>query len=130
VGFTITRSSHDVAMFASSVAWPKSTGRFAAKTRREVDYCKYAQIVGYNSRPFTFSLQLASDHVLYVLVSIALFPFQVAVRDDRFQAVNVLRFMGFLLHLRGFPCPELWDPEEPLKWLYGPYHKAMCMTAL
>lgn len=56
------------------------------------------------------------------------FGLQVPVRDDRFLAVNTLRLIGSLLNSTGSPCRALWDPEDPLKWMYGRYDKTMCVA--
>lgn len=53
---------------------------------------------------------------------------QVPVRDDRFLAAQALRLIGYLLATKsGRPCPALWDPDEPLKWMYGRYDRVMCV---
>eukprot|EP00878_Enallax_costatus_P030244 GHUV01032913.1.p1 GENE.GHUV01032913.1~~GHUV01032913.1.p1 ORF type:complete len:267 (+),score=68.73 GHUV01032913.1:478-1278(+) len=51
---------------------------------------------------------------------------QVRARDDRFQAVNTFRLLGYLLFTVSYPCPQLWDPQDPLKDMYGRYDKTMC----
>lgn len=51
---------------------------------------------------------------------------QVGVRDDRFQAVQTLRLIGYALASVGHPCRRLWDPEQPHAWLYGRAHARMC----
>ena len=38
---------------------------------------------------------------------------QVPVRDDRFRAVQALRFMGYALATAGDACPALWDAAQP-----------------
>lgn len=51
----------------------------------------------------------------------------VAPRDDRFLAINTLRLIGYLLDGLGSPCKALWDPDDPLAWVYGrEVPKTMC----
>jgi len=54
---------------------------------------------------------------------------QVAPRDDRFQAVRTLRFIGYLLSRAGYPCSRLWDPDDPLRDDYGRYDRVICQGA-
>lgn len=53
---------------------------------------------------------------------------QVPCYDDQFEAVNTLRFIGYLLAQQGFPCAALWDPKQPTKWMYGHYEHALCVA--
>ncbi len=55
---------------------------------------------------------------------------QVAARDDRYQAIQTFRLIGYILANVGYPCSALWDPQQPLDMHYGPYEKAMCLTTL
>lgn len=51
---------------------------------------------------------------------------QVPVHDDRFKAVNTFRLFGYLLQQAGYPCTQLWDPDDPLGWMYGRYERPLC----
>eukprot|EP00882_Tetradesmus_deserticola_P027522 GHRQ01030502.1.p1 GENE.GHRQ01030502.1~~GHRQ01030502.1.p1 ORF type:complete len:138 (+),score=6.59 GHRQ01030502.1:63-476(+) len=53
---------------------------------------------------------------------------QVPVWDDRFRAVQALRLVGYMLSAAGFPCPVLWDPQDPPKKMYGRYDKTICAS--
>jgi len=61
-----------------------------------------------------------------ILVNAQPLPCQVLLEDSRYQAVQVLRLIGFVLSLIGPPCPVLWDPSDPWKDMYGPYSRIMC----
>ena len=46
--------------------------------------------------------------------------------DLRHRAVETFRFIGFLLAEMNHDCPALFDPNEPLKAMYGEYKPALC----
>jgi len=50
------------------------------------------------------------------------------VFDLRYAAANVFRAIGASLNLTGHPCPELFDPGNPLESRYGPYRERMCQA--
>jgi hypothetical protein len=62
------------------------------------------------------------------LIAATFFCAQVPVRDDHFLAVNTLRLIGYILDSTGSPCKALWDPDDPMRWMYGRYDKTMCQT--
>ena len=56
---------------------------------------------------------------------------QSPVYDHHFNAMNAFRFIGYLISTQlgggmGAACTQLWDPDNPLAWNYGPYEKTMC----
>ena len=47
--------------------------------------------------------------------------------DRRFDAVQTLRLLGYLLHAAGYACPPLFDSLEPFAPAYGPdYRDEVC----
>ncbi|GIL74081.1 hypothetical protein Vretimale_4955 [Volvox reticuliferus] len=50
-----------------------------------------------------------------------------AVFDWHFDAMNTLRFIGYVLDQKlGLPCPALWDSSDPKEWRYGYYNQIIC----
>ncbi|GAX74651.1 hypothetical protein CEUSTIGMA_g2099.t1 [Chlamydomonas eustigma] len=51
----------------------------------------------------------------------------VPVYDNHFNAMNVFRFIGYVLSTKlGYTCSSLWDPSNPYSWEYGQYTKVLC----
>ena len=48
------------------------------------------------------------------------------LRDARFEAVHTFRFLGYLLQEAGYPCPALFDRDDPFKKVYGYYDPEIC----
>jgi hypothetical protein len=49
------------------------------------------------------------------------------VFDRRFDAVQTLRLLGYMLHTAGYACPELYDDLDPFAPAYGPdYRDEVC----
>jgi len=52
---------------------------------------------------------------------------KVRVFDFHFEAMNVFRFIGFLLdEVASSPCPALWDRADPMEWKYTFYKDEIC----
>lgn len=50
----------------------------------------------------------------------------VPLEDNRFDAVNTLRLIGYVLNVAGYSCTSLFDAANPTAWLYGEYNNIMC----
>ena len=50
------------------------------------------------------------------------------VRDDFFDAVQVFRLIGFVLHTKGYPCDALFSASDPFRKAYGSFTEEVCQA--
>jgi len=46
------------------------------------------------------------------------------VRDVQFDAAHALRLIGYVLHLKGYDCDALYNPDDKFAGVYGAYDAA------
>lgn len=47
-----------------------------------------------------------------------------SVKDVQFDAVHALRLIGYVLHLKGYDCDALYNPDDKFVGIYGAYEAA------